>query len=304
MSLFEEASLVLTANAFKAGKLYAVKGADLSVLRATSATRVNANGVIETVGANVPLIDHTGGGCPTILVQPQRTNLLLRSEEFDNGAWTKLNITVSANSTISPDGNLTADKIIPSGTTTSFKEIYNNIFLTAGTTHTHSFYVKSSGYQFIQILFPGANIGNMYANFDIVNGTKTYGTSGLGTIEAAGNGWFRVSATFTQVISGLGRCAVSVIPSGTSPRATSWLSNGTDGLYIWGAQLELGSNSTSYIKTTTAAVTRNADVITLTPTTGLTEIKETFENGTTNVITTIPSTYTMSQGRIKNVVMK
>jgi hypothetical protein len=75
-------------------------------------------------------------------------------------------------------------------------------------------------------------------------------------------------------------------------------------IYIWGAQLEVGSYATSYIPTTSASVTRNEDVISLNPTTGLTEITETFEDDTTNVITTIPSTYTMSQGRIKNVVMK
>jgi hypothetical protein len=84
MNLYNDASIIITPNGFKAGKLYAVKGADLTVTRATSATRVNANGVIETVGANVPLIDHTGGGCPTILVQPQRTNSLLNSATVAN----------------------------------------------------------------------------------------------------------------------------------------------------------------------------------------------------------------------------
>ena len=79
MSLFESASLVVTPNAYKAGTLYAIKGADLTVTRATSATRVNANGVIETVGANVPRLDYSNGSCPSILVEPQRTNLVFPS---------------------------------------------------------------------------------------------------------------------------------------------------------------------------------------------------------------------------------
>jgi hypothetical protein len=267
-------TLALIPSGVKASKVYSVLPTDgtgdftfsrAGALPSFNATRVNKDGLIEQVLSNVPrlnypLIDGVVSGCPSLLLEPQRTNNLERSEEFDNGAWTKVQTTVTSNQIISPDGNLTADKIIPSGTTTLFKEIFNDSILTAETIYTHSFYVKSAGYQFIHILFPSVNIGTMYANFDIINGTKTDGTSGLGTIEAAGNGWFRVSATFTQVISGVGRCSVSVIPSGTSPRVTSWLPNGTDGIYLWGAQLEVGSYATSYIPTVASTVTRVAEI--------------------------------------------
>lgn len=80
MSLFDDASIIITPNGVKAGKLYALKGDDLNVVRATSATRVNASGLIELVGANVPRLDYSNGSCPSILVEPQRTNLLLNSE--------------------------------------------------------------------------------------------------------------------------------------------------------------------------------------------------------------------------------
>ena len=73
-------------------------------------------------------------------------------------------------------------------------------------------------------------------------------------------------------------------------------------IVCWGAQLELGSNATSYIPTTTGSVTRNADVISKTGLSGITSITETFENGTTNVISGNPTNYTMSQGRIKQVI--
>jgi hypothetical protein len=75
MSLFESASLVVTPNGIKASKLYAIKptdgSGDLSVVRATSATRVDANGLIESVATNVPRLDYTNGSCPSILVEPQ-----------------------------------------------------------------------------------------------------------------------------------------------------------------------------------------------------------------------------------------
>jgi hypothetical protein len=85
MSLFNQASLVVTPNGYKAGKLYSIKptsgAGDLDVVRATGATRVNASGLIETVGNNVPRLDYPPlGGCPSILVEPQRTNLVFPSD--------------------------------------------------------------------------------------------------------------------------------------------------------------------------------------------------------------------------------
>jgi hypothetical protein len=296
MSLFEEASIIITPNAFKAGKLYTVKGADLDVVRATNATRVNANGVIETVGANVPRIDYTGGGCPSILVEPQRTNLLLRSEEFNDAYWVKLVTSISANSTISPNGTLTSDKLIAS--VGVFDHVLRSGFsVTPSTNYTLTVFAKKSEYDFFVVRRIGSVIDTY---FNLNNGTLGNVRSGVvASILNVGDGWYRCSVTFTPTTG----TVVDISLSNTNG-VISYNGDGTSGIFIWGAQLEAGSNATSYIKTTTASVTRNADVITLTPTTGLTEITETFEDDTTNVITTIPSTYTMSQGRIKNVVMK
>lgn len=83
MSLFDDASLVLTPNGYKASKLYSIKptsgAGDMTVVRATTATRVNSAGVIESVAINVPRLDYTGGGCPKILIEPLRTNLVFPS---------------------------------------------------------------------------------------------------------------------------------------------------------------------------------------------------------------------------------
>lgn len=83
MSLFEDASLIVTPNGRKAGKIYALKpfngSGDLTVVRATTKTEVNASGVIVDVPINVPSFDYTNGSCPSILVEPQRTNLVFPS---------------------------------------------------------------------------------------------------------------------------------------------------------------------------------------------------------------------------------
>ena len=76
------------------------------------------------------------------------------------------------------------------------------------------------------------------------------------------------------------------------------------GVYIWGAQAEIASNVSSHIPTTNSAVTRNSDVITVAPPVGTVKITTTFSNDTTQVITTIPATFTVPDGLIKQVLMQ
>jgi len=126
MSLLDTASLLLTPNAYKEGKLYSVipsdGSGDMSVTRATTATRVNSAGLVELVPYN----------------------LVTYSEQFDNADWTKNNISITANTTTAPNGTTTADKLIPS-TSLATHRITQNIN-TLGIC-TASFYVKASGYK-------------------------------------------------------------------------------------------------------------------------------------------------------------
>jgi len=253
MSLLDDASLIVTPNGYKASKLYSVKptdaSGDMDVVRATTATRVDSAGVIESVAINVPRLDYTGGGCPSILVEPQRTNLVLYSEEFDNVAWAKTNSTVTANTTTSPDGNLTADKLIEDATNNQHR--IDKTTTSAIGTNTFSVFAKKSERDSIRL-----RVGTSGAYFDLTNGTASGAVGVTTSMENYGNGWYkcaivRVSTVATETV----RINLAI---GTN---TDYTGDGTSGLFIWGAQLELGSNATSYIPTTTATVTRNADVI-------------------------------------------
>jgi hypothetical protein len=248
MSLFESASLVVTPNGTKASKLYAIKptdgSGDLTVTRATTATRVNSSGLISSVASNVPRLDYSNGTCPSILVEPQRTNLVTYSSSFDNGAWTKENVTITANSTISPDGTSNADSLIEN---TLNDAHYIDVRPTVtNANHSVSIYVKANGRTKFQ-LREGSN-GDVSA-FDLNNPS--------GNIKSVGNGWFRVVLTTTPASTTFIFQLRLLDNSGN----LVYTGNGTSGLYIWGAQLEAGSYATSYIPTTSASVTRNADVI-------------------------------------------
>ena len=204
---------------------------DLAFTRASSKTRTNAAGLIQTIGNNVPPHDYRNADgslstFPRLNLEPQRTNLLLRSEEFDNAAWGKFTTTVVANAEISPDGTQDAETMTVS---TSDSRVEQTTTLTAGT-YIFSVYVKvisqtTAGTMRLQSFVDGANV-----NFTFTPTTQ----------------WQRVTATYTAA------------SSLTSVKVRGQAFVGT--LAIWGAQLEAGAYATTYIPTTTAAVTRIADV--------------------------------------------
>ena len=249
-------TLALIPTGYKAGKLYSVLPesgvGDFDVVRATEATRVNEDGLIETMGANVPRLDYSGGGCPVLLTEGQSTNLIPYSEDFTQ--WSAINASVNSNQAISPDGTLNADKLIPSNTS-------GNIFMNHQVTfnasdYTLSFFIKYNGRQYVQLLF-GSNVSSEYSNFDLINQTITYGN---GNIENYGNDWYKISLT-ASVNAATSEVYLWSIDSPLSSRASSSTGNGVDGYYIYGAQTEQGSFPTSLINTNGSVVTRNADQV-------------------------------------------
>jgi len=267
MSLLDTASLVVTPNGTKASKLYSVvpsSGAgDLDVTRATTATRVNSSGLIESVASNVPRLDYSNGECPSILVEPQRTNLVTWSEDFTNANWILENSTISANATVSPNGTTTADKVIASAVGGG-KYIAQIITVSSGVVYTSTAYYKASENNLAWMRLGGVS-NNPYVIYNLST-QAVVSTSGLisSSITPMANGWFKVTATVTTTSDLLAPC-LFVLPSTgytlDGSNIPQFTGNGSNGGFIWGAQLEAGSYATSYIPTTSASVTRNADVI-------------------------------------------
>jgi hypothetical protein len=290
-------SLILVPARFKTGKLYTplattsggtVLGAsgDFNVTRALdTATRVNASGNIEVVASGIPRLDYytSGGtaGCPALLVEPSAQNVVVQSQNWLASGWrsdVSGNVTtVSATTgTLDPLGTNTANAISPtSGNLGHFKVGSDGtINYTSGTIYTFSAFFKQgtgSAGRYVQLTSPAAPFTQQfYANFDLqlgtiaATGSVSADSNRAASIQNFGNGWYRcrVTATCNGTFTSVGLVASLITASGDT-RSPSFAGTTTDILYGWGAQTETGSVATSYIPTTTAAVTRNADVISL-----------------------------------------
>jgi|688.fasta_scaffold304632_2 hypothetical protein len=287
-------SLILVPARFKTGKLYTplattsggvVLGAsgDFNVTRATTATRVNASGLIEVVASGIPRLDYPlGGGCPALLVEPAGTNLIVQSQNWLASGWrsdaTGFTITITGTTgTVDPLGTNTANAISPTSGSAVHLKVGNDgsLSFTSGTIYTESAFFKQgtgNAGRYVQLTYPAGRFTQEgYANFDLQLGTvavvsgTTADSNRAASIENYGNGWYRcrLTATCNNTGTGNGFTATLITASGDT-RAPSFAGTTTDVLYGWGAQTETGSIATSYIPTTTAAATRNAEVISVT----------------------------------------
>ena len=277
-------SLILVPARFKTGKLYTplattsggvVLGAsgDFNITRATTATRVNANGLIESVASGIPRLDYPlGGGCPALLVEPQSQNVArfvnqMTGQDFPSASG-GLTITTGSTDFLAPNGaSGSITKYVggaASGDTQQAYYVGGSITASASGVHTFSLFVKAGAtnplnFCAIQFaLFTGAS-GTATSYFSLASGTAL--TAGA-SIQNYGNGWYRIiSAPYTIASGDLTGNVVFIFAEANND--FSWPASGALNLtaYTWGAQMEAGSIATSYIPTTTAAVTRNADVI-------------------------------------------
>ena len=236
-----------------------------------TATVVNSSGFVAPINADLPRFDYdpTTLVCKGLLIEEARTNLFLYSAEFDNAYWPKTRSTITANATTSPDGTLTGDKLVES-IDNSTHYIARIDTTTNTSANTWSIYAKASERPSINISVREGTtfLRSANATFNLSAGTVgavavAGGASGTATIQNAGNGWYRCSLTVTLGGADLNSQVLFLINNGS---VSSYQGNGTSGIFIWGAQLEVGAFPTSYIPTVAATVTRNADVAKMTGT--------------------------------------
>jgi hypothetical protein len=208
--------------------------------RSSTATRVNKAGLVENVEANRPRVEFDGNN-GYLLLEPTRTNLQVRSEEFDNISWTKANSTVSANEIISPDGALSGDKLI-ADTTAGAHYVQGTVSgLSTSSEATFSVFVKKGEITQLQLLcakIPVHLQSNTRLQFDL-NTFSEFSTN-IGTFgyEDYGNGWVRVFVTGTPT-STSALIRISLYKNFSN----AFAGNNIDGFYVFGGQLEQGTLS-------------------------------------------------------------
>lgn len=214
-----------------------------------------------TAPAGVPRFDHNPvtGESLGLLVEEQRTNLALYSQQFDDAYWTKDSTTITTNATVAPDGTLTAEKLIVNAAAAGGDVNRNTIAATSTVTYTFSVYLKSDGIAgWAQIVLQGTSFPGAVSTawFNLSSGQA--GTNNgfvSASIANVGNGWYRIAVT-AAAFSNLR----PYIAPATGDNINGYTGDGYSGIFIWGAQLEAGAVPTSYIPTTSAAVTRNIDI--------------------------------------------
>jgi len=244
-NLLDKASILLTPTAYNNGSMLSVKptdgDGDFTFVRGSAATRVNAQGLVEEVtDTNLPRINYEGfsydgngdiipnSGCGSWLLEPQSTNLFVRSNELtDIGNWPRnSSLITTGNATISPDGTLNATRFVNVG---NGNRLGQEVALTSGLTYTFSFYIKNNG-----------GNASLLVDFDGQSASQSY------TIT---NDWARYEFTFTAT-------------STETSQIRLFRSVSDIDLFAFGTQLEQQSYATSYIPTSGASSTRLQDLAT------------------------------------------
>jgi hypothetical protein len=245
-----------TTNQAHLGTVYAPPASlsGWSFSRASQAYALTSAGVLTSFASGVPRITDRG-----LLVEASRTNLCLQSQTLDNASWSKNRCTSSADAVAAPDGTTTADKIIEDGTATNTHGVSQAISFTSGTTYTYSVYLKAAERTWGYIQLPAtAFTTGIFAYFNLSTGAVgTTGGSPTTAVQQLANGWWRVSIQSAATVTTSGSVQV-LLANGDG--GVTYSGDSASGAYVWGAQLEAAAGASSYIATTTASVTRAADV--------------------------------------------
>jgi hypothetical protein len=239
------------------------KGVTLSLAFARSTGSNCLNGSRYASVTNMPGWTYTGGtpagtgsyapkADGSLQFFPSATNLETYSEQFDNAAWSKQAATITANAVTAPNGTLTADKLEETATT-NIHWAYQDPAAVANTTYTLSAYLKAAERTKARAALINSDGTNVSETIVDLTAGSIVSATGTATITSAGNGWWRV--TLTGTLNGTATRARTYLQTALADNSFNYAGTAGSGIYIWGAQLELGSTASTYIPTTTAAVT-------------------------------------------------
>jgi hypothetical protein len=222
----------------------------------TTTTTAQA-GILE----DMPRLDYIGGAsCPSLLLEPQRTNLLTHSEYYGGGDWsrTRCGFVTNTSETLSPEGLYNASKMTSTDASESYAQ--NNVTL-GSTSGTFTFFAKKGDLDYCHALVWDISANGRRQWFNLATGA-------VGTTTIFGSGYTKVDATIKDCGNGWYRCSFSWSGGNTTSGVRINISSG-DGVidspinsygYFYGAQCEASvSYPTSYIPTYGTSQTRSDD---------------------------------------------
>jgi hypothetical protein len=259
--------------------LTARKGPTPVFTRASTATFVGSDGLIQSAAIDATRFDHDPLtlACKGLLIEEQRDNLISHSEAIDNISWNSFSTATGANvANTTPSGSATSTRLtaVASASAASRQRVRVLILASGASDRTSSCFIKAgtSDFGFVNLGFNKVGVGGIRScTAHIVFSTGVVTKTGVSNedfnvvVTSFANGWYRISisgksnvslAVEDQVVIGVG---ISFDGAGGSGEFF-----GTETIFAWGAQLEAGAFPTSYIPTTTAALTRSADVCSIT----------------------------------------
>ena len=290
--------LALIPSGYRTTEVYSVLpsdgSGDFTFARTGDATRVRKDGLIEAVATTVPRLDWLNSDCPSLLIEAAATNSQQYSELSTGKSLT--GATLTDNYAIAPTGEKKAMEL-KEDTNNSRHRFYVGGVLstTSGTQYTLSLFVKKQSENRFIFINAGAFMG-VSGSFNLDTQAVT---GNVQLFETYPNGWYRIGITATANATHTSGYFVQ-LQQGTSD--ADYTGDGSSVL-VWGLQFEESGLSSYIANLGSGATTRNADVCSITTPSGVVKITETFSDDTTNVITSIPTTYTVSAGKIKKVIM-
>jgi hypothetical protein len=213
-----------------------------------------------TTRLNMPRVDYLNNSNGSLILEPQRSNLITYSSAFDNAAWNK------------SGASIVSGKLSPSGDTNAFKLVENTAnslhfieSINIGGTGVKTFTIFVNAKEVSKIGIRDAFSTGAYTSFDLTTGSVITEFLSNGTISQYGNDFYRISITQPSY-TGNSRFQIFLLPDSyvSGSLLVSYLGDGVSGLDIYGSQAELGSYPTTLINTSGSSVTRNADACSLT----------------------------------------
>lgn len=241
----------------------------ITFTRGSTGTYVGANGLIATAASGAARFDHDPltGECNGLLIDESRTNLATNSSSYVSWNTDTAGVVTIDNAAVAPDGSNTAFSVTQDTSTGYHKLGRFGLLSTNNANHYFSAFVKYNGHRYVAFL---CNItAGVYGAYDLISGTAA-----VGSITKLENGWFRIvsspynsnSVSANTLIFSLQDLYSADYNTNGGSQGRSYTGDGVSGIYVWGFQAELGSAVSSYIPTTSAAVTRAADVLSMTGT--------------------------------------